>query len=144
MTTLLSSLLLAAAALALCGGVYALWRSIRAALGAERPVEELRVEELDARRASLLEEKNALLRTLEELAFDRDVGKLSEPDYASLEAKTRARAKDVLRELDAELGTFRADAEKLVRERLAALAHEPGSGAAAPANDVPSNGDAGA
>lgn len=102
------------------------------------------MEELDARRASLLEEKNALLRTLEELAFDRDVGKLSEPDYASLEAKTRARAKDVLRELDAELGTFRADAEKLVRERLAALAHEPGSGAAAPANDVPSNGDAGA
>jgi cell division protein FtsB len=78
-------------------------------------------------RAALLDEKNALLRSIKDLEFERGVGKIDDEDFARLDAKYRARAKDVLRLLDVDLGKWKAKAEALVAERLAKAGAETAS-----------------
>ncbi|MFO0611325.1 MAG: hypothetical protein U0414_01965 [Polyangiaceae bacterium] len=64
------------------------------------------------------EQKRAVLRALKDLEFERSVGKISEADYRALVVKLRARAKDLLRQLDAASAENRARAEALLEERL--------------------------
>lgn len=50
---------------------------------------------------SLLFEREAVLRAIRDLEFDRDMGKLSDEDFADLDGRSRARAIEILRQLDA-------------------------------------------
>lgn len=69
-------------------------------------------------RAALIEEKNALLRAIKDIAYEREVGKLSEPDFQRLDRAYRLRAKEVLRKLDEDLAPFLERAEQLVADAL--------------------------
>jgi hypothetical protein len=69
-------------------------------------------------RAALLDEKNALLRAIKDIAFEHEVGKLSDADFQRLDRSYRLRAKDVLRKLDEDLAPFIERAEKLVAGTL--------------------------
>jgi hypothetical protein len=88
-----------------------LFLSLRGVLGTET---DARAKGPDATRRALLEEKHSVLRALKDLEFERSLGKISEDDHASLEAKYRTRAKEILLSLDENLGPWRKKAEALV------------------------------
>jgi hypothetical protein len=102
----LALLVLAAAALLLA--ILLLWNSIQS-LDDDA---ELTLDEAMALAAPSAEEekKRAVLRALKDLEYERSVGKISEEDYATLSARYRAEAKELLRAL--------REAEEKVRERV--------------------------
>jgi hypothetical protein len=110
-------LFLALAAAFLLAVVYWLWRSVR--LLASGPAEPGAGSDAHARaRDALLEEKEALLRALRDLEMDRDVGKLSARDFERLNRRTRARAREVLRLIDAEAAPHRDRARALMAQAV--------------------------
>jgi hypothetical protein len=105
--------MVALAALFLVAVLYALWQSVRALLveGADRAIV---ASEPAAAREALLREKETLLRAIREAEMDRDVGKLSERDFERLNARLRARAREVLAALEAQVAPHRERARALV------------------------------
>jgi predicted Zn-ribbon and HTH transcriptional regulator len=95
----------------------ALWQSVRSALGAG-PMPGTVGDATLPGRAALLDEKDALLRSIKDLAFEREVGKISDEDFRRLDADYRARAREVLRALDADLAPFEEKAKGLVADAL--------------------------
>ena len=93
------------------------WASLRALLGGAH---ESHVSESPAmrKRHELLDEKEAVLKSLKDLEFEREVGKLSDDDYKRLEAELRTRAKRILRQLDDDLRTHRDKAKQLLEKEL--------------------------
>lgn len=91
----------------------ALWASVRGMLaGAEEAALDLK--ESSAEREALLESKRVLLRALKDLENEKQMGKLDEADYLRLSESYRARAKDVLAQLDQDLGPYIERARSLV------------------------------
>jgi hypothetical protein len=123
MEKLLPFLFMSLSALALLACISFLWSSLRVLLGGEH---ELYLEQSKAlrRRMELVDEKDSLLKSLNDLEFEREVGKLSEEDYARLSADFRARAKRALKALDDDLREHREKARKLVEAELAKAARE--------------------
>ncbi|MCS6797203.1 MAG: zinc ribbon domain-containing protein [Myxococcota bacterium] len=124
------------AGLALGAGLYALWRSLHVVATAGLDVAAATSTAFRQRRARWLEEKDAVLRELRDLDLDRELGKLSEADHAALSAKLRARARELIRLLDEDVGPYRARAEALVaqaRARAQQQAKDPVSSASAQA-----------
>jgi hypothetical protein len=108
------------AALALAGAVFALWQSLRTAFGAATPgAPDATMELTSDARATLIDRKNAMLRNLKDLEFERQVGKISEQDFVKLDALYRQKAREVLEQLDVEVGPWRTEAEKLVKAAVA-------------------------
>lgn len=103
---------------ALTALAFALWRSVSAALGASGPAWASELAYSEAR-VALLEEKASLLASLRDLRFDRDMDKLSEADFQSLDTQLRSRANGVLQALDADASTGLEEAEALVAQALA-------------------------
>lgn len=113
---------------AILGAIALLWASLRT-LGGDAPLAE-DMEALIAREggaAELATRKQAALRALKDLKHEHDIGKIDDADYRVLEAKYRAEAKDVLRELDTEVEPYREKAEAIARKHLVkvGLAEEP-------------------
>jgi hypothetical protein len=52
-------------------------------------------------REAMLKEKALVLRSIKELEFDRGMGKVSDTDFAEIGARLRARAMDLMQEIDA-------------------------------------------
>lgn len=123
---------LSLAALTLLWVLFAVWQSVRA-VTVGTSIDDGSV--VDARRASLLDEKIALLRSIKDLEFEHGVGKITDADFQELDAKYRARAKSVLKELDTDLGVYRERAYAMIDERLKAA---PATTAKANTTDVPS------
>lgn len=119
MASFLPGFFLALAGATLVIALIALWQSMRAAFGAIQ-VEEVAAFDPTDQRQSLLEEKATLLRSLKDIEFERDIGKISPEDYARLEAKLRGRAREVLRLLDEDVEPYRLAAERLIEEKIAA------------------------
>ena len=94
----------------------AMYQSFRGVFGHRGVVSGLRTSLPE--RAALLDEKNALLRAIKDIAFEHEVGKLSDADFQRLDRSYRLRAKDVLRKLDEDLAPFIERAEKLVAGTL--------------------------
>ncbi|MEZ4300908.1 MAG: zinc ribbon domain-containing protein [Polyangiaceae bacterium] len=92
------------------------WSSVRTLLG-ETPITGADAYAMAAPRAEE-EQKQAVLRALKDLEFERSVGKISEQHYAELVTKYRAEAKRLLRVLDDEAEVRRERVEHLVRKRL--------------------------
>jgi len=67
-----------------------------------------------SRSRELAEEKKSLLRAIKEIEFDRDLGKMSEPDAKEMMRFYRARAIEVIKEIDGLV-----DVELTVDERIA-------------------------
>lgn len=111
----LSVLVLAGTAMLLA--IAAIWASLQTLAG-DRP------ESLDGAVQLTVsggesEQKAFLLRALKDLEFERSLGKISDQDYEDLKRSYRARAKEVLQELDKRNESARAEAEKTAREWLA-------------------------
>lgn len=111
-----SGAILALAAGALVGVIATFWASIRTLFG-ETPLSGADAYALGAPRAEE-EQKQAVLRALKDLEFERSVGKISEEDYQALVTKYRAEAKRLLRLLDADAQPRRDQVEALVEKRL--------------------------
>ncbi len=108
-------IMLSAGALVLA--VSFVWSALRVLFGGAR---ELQVTESAAgrRRHELLDEKEAVLKSLKDLEFEREVGKLSDEDFRRLESELRTRAKRILKQLDDDLRVHREQAKKLVEREL--------------------------
>jgi hypothetical protein len=68
-------------------------------------------------RAALEREKTLVLRSIKELEFDRDMGKVSDKDFSEMSARLRARAAGLIRQLDAGTG-YRDQIEKEIERRI--------------------------
>jgi len=99
------------ASAALFAALVALFVSLRASLAGPTGASSWSSGEPD--RGALEDEKNALLRALKDLEYEHEVGKIDDEDYARLERAYRARAKDVLVELDRDLSPYLSRAEAL-------------------------------
>lgn len=122
MEPFLPFLFMALSALALLAAISFLWASLRGLFGGEH---ELYVEQSAAvrSRVELLDEKEAVLKGLKDLEFEREVGKLSEEDFARLDVEFRKRARRILRALDDDLKQHREQAHALLEsERKKAAA----------------------
>ena len=65
------------------------------------------------------------MNNLRDLKFDHDGGKISTPDFETLDAKLRGQAKEVLRLLDEDAAPFRQRAEEMITESLASAGGTP-------------------
>ena len=107
---MLPVLFIVLASLALGAALIALFASLRATLGVGRDTTWL---DAGPDRGALEDEKNALLRALKDLEYEHEVGKIDDDDHARLERAYRARAKEVLGELDRDLRPYLSRAEEL-------------------------------
>lgn len=100
----------------LLASVFLLWSSLERLSGEAT----LTVEEAIGLGAPTAEEerKQAVLRALKDLEYERSVGKVSEEDFAELSARYRADAKRLLQTLDTELAPLRRRAEERLSRRL--------------------------
>ncbi len=82
--------------------LYALWPLIKPpAEGALPPGEENGAEPSGREISQLFIERDRAYRDIREIEFDREMGKLSEEDFAQMIAPARAKALEVLRRLEA-------------------------------------------
>ncbi|WP_437576603.1 hypothetical protein [Sorangium sp. So ce887] len=124
-----------AAILVLAGGalvavIAIFWASLRVLLG-ETPLSGADAYAIGAPRAEE-EQKQAVLRALKDLEFERSVGKISDEDYADLVAKYRAEAKRLLRVLDADAQPRREQVAALVASHLRRAGLQDDGGVDAP------------
>lgn len=99
------------ASAALLAALTALFASLRAAIGGG--ADDLGLGGMGPDLGALEDEKNALLRALKDLEYEHEVGKIDDEDYARLERAYRARAKEVLGELDRDFRPYLSRAEEL-------------------------------
>jgi hypothetical protein len=69
-------------------------------------------------RAAIEREKQLVLRSIKELEFDRAMGKVSETDFHEMSGRLRARAMNLMRQLDAGQGSYREAIERELALRL--------------------------
>jgi hypothetical protein len=67
---------------------------------------------------TLLKDKYNALQRIKELEFDHSMGKISDRDFQILMAPLRARALELLRDIERNRGGYREQIERDVRERL--------------------------
>jgi hypothetical protein len=92
-----------------------LWQSLRHTLAHADDIQIAVLDTASTSRATLLGEKQSLLVALKDLESERDTGKLSEADFVELNARYRARARVVLKELDAQIAPHRDEAKALLK-----------------------------
>ncbi|WP_437952480.1 hypothetical protein WME98_18360 [Sorangium sp. So ce296] len=134
-----------AAILVLAGGalvavIAIFWASLRVLLG-ETPLSGADAYAIGAPRAEE-EQKQAVLRALKDLEFERSVGKISDEDYADLVAKYRAEAKRLLRVLDADAQPRREQVAALVARHLRRAGLQDDGGVEAPEQGEVAEGEA--
>lgn len=116
MSQVLPHVFIGLSGLVLILAIYSFWQSVRGLLLA--PSRGSATSTRSEARMLLIDEKASLLKALKEIKFERDLGKISDQDYEALNTRYRARAKEVMRELDLQLGPFQQQAQKLVAKRL--------------------------
>jgi hypothetical protein len=92
-----AALVLLSAAIVAAGLVGAALHSAIAGFVAGEPVEKVRS---DRARQFLEQEKMLVLRSIKELEFDRAMRKVSDPDFAELSGRLRARALEIMQALE--------------------------------------------
>ena len=68
-------------------------------------------------RAALEREKTLVLRSIKDLEFDHAMGKVSDRDFSEIDARLRARAAGLMRQLDAG-GSYRQAIEREIEKRV--------------------------
>jgi hypothetical protein len=115
MPNLLPTLFIVFGACALVLTLFWLWQSLRHTL-AHVDDAQVALETSSSARAALLTEKKSLLMALKDLEAERDTGKLSEADFAELNVRYRARARTVLKALEAQIAPHRDVAKSLLTD----------------------------
>lgn len=98
-------------------GLAALWQSLRSAFGGGPAVGGDANAGLPERDA-LLAEKRLLLRTIKDIQFERDLGKISAEDFERLDKAYRRRAKTVLALLETDIEPYLVRAEREIAEAM--------------------------
>ena len=80
-------------------------------------------------RAALLHEKQELLTAIRDVRAEHELGKLSTNDFQELEQRYRARAREVLRELEDQIGPYRETARTMLEAAVGASAEAPAAAA---------------
>jgi hypothetical protein len=119
MNVALPTLFAIVAALAIGLVLLNLWRSLRAVLGL-LPEPSLTTLISD-QRSRLLSRRTALLRSIADLEFERQVGKISDKDFRRLDGTLRLEWREVLGQMDADLEPYLADAKRMIDERIQRL-----------------------
>ncbi len=96
-------------------------------------------------RAAMEREKTLVLRSIKELEFDRAMSKVSDGDFREMAERLRARALTLMKQLDVDRPTYRAEIEKELTQRLGvALAVQDGgevdTGTSAAVDGTPCDG----
>jgi len=108
--------------LAVVSTVYALWRTGVVVVAEDGPENDSTWGRSLGARGELEREKKTLLKAIKEAEFDREMGKLSKGDADEMIGIYRARAIEVIKELDAleagSVGTVREQIEREVKARL--------------------------
>jgi hypothetical protein len=126
MQNLLPTLFIILGACALILTLFWLWLSLRHTLAhADEAQVAVPESSRSTARASLLAEKQSVLMALKDLEAERDTGKLSEADFADLNARYRARARTVLKSLDAQIAPHRETAKAMLKSAAENLALQP-------------------
>lgn len=120
----LPTLFLVFVATTLVGALVAFWNSLRAAFGGGPGVLVATARDLPDH-AALVEEKSSLLRAIKDLEYEHAVGKIGEADFTRLDGAYRARAKQVLSQLDRDVKPLYEEAERLIADRIAGVASKP-------------------
>jgi hypothetical protein len=117
MNGFLPSAFIVLSAAALLFAISFVWATLRTLLGGGH---ESHVNQTAAARtrADLQDEKESVLKSLKDLEFERDVGKLSDDDFRRLEAEFRLKAKRIMKQLDEDLREHRERAEQLLSREL--------------------------
>lgn len=129
----LSAALLTLAAGTLLGGILLFWSSLQGLAG-ETPLTLDEALSLGAPSAEE-EQKQAVLRALKDLEYERSVGKISEDDYRELSQHYRTEAKTLLLLVDRDLAPALNKAEALLADRLGRMPTTTSSQVAAPSTD---------
>lgn len=117
MKPILPALFIFLAAVALLAAISFMWRAFRALLGGELQ-SDLGQSVAMRKRAELLDEKDAVLRSLKDLEFEHQAGKISDEDWKRLDGEFRARARRILKLLDSDLKEHREKAKLLLDKEL--------------------------
>lgn len=117
----LPGLFLALSGAAMVAALVALWNSVRGAFGGGPGVLVETARDLPDH-AQLVEEKHSLLRAIKDLEYERAVGKIGDADFERLDTAYRARAKQVLSQLDRDVKPLYEEAERLIAARRGASA----------------------
>lgn len=128
MPNLLPTVFIVLGACALVLTLFWLWQSLRHTLAHADEPQVAVLDTASTSRATLLAEKQSLLMALKDLESERDTGKLSEADFVELNARYRARARTVLKALDAQIAPHREEAKALLK--AAGEVTKPGSATA--------------
>lgn len=116
----LPALIMFLAVLSLLVAIVAIWQSLRYAFGAGDTM-AARIGERSMEREALEDEKAALLRSMSDLKFEKQIGKIADADFERLDAGLRSRAREVMRSLDDDVRPYREKAEALIREKVASV-----------------------
>lgn len=95
--------------------LYAVWRMISALAGSEES--EMETAAL-RRRRELVNTKDTALRVVQELEFDRDLGRISDADYMALSGPLKKEAMEAIRRVDEEQAGYRSKIEAELARRL--------------------------
>lgn len=119
----LGSALLVLAGGTLLGGILLFWISLQGLAGQG----DLTLDEAMSLAAPSAEEeqKQAVLRALKDLEFERSVGKITDDDYRELSERYRNEAKALLLMVDRNMAPAMKQAETLLAERLKGKAGKP-------------------
>lgn len=92
-------------------------------------------------RAAIEREKTLVLRAIKDLEFDFAMKKIGQGDFDDLSGRLRARAIRLMRQLD-DSGGYRAEIEREITQRLAAIPAKSGAPLAPPASAPAADEDA--
>jgi len=113
----LPAVFMALAGVTIVLGLAALWQSLRTAFGGG-PEAFAGGDVGLPERAALLAEKQTLLRAIKDIAFEKELGKISEEDFVRLDKAYRRRAKRVLHLLDQDIEPFLLKAEAEIADAM--------------------------
>jgi hypothetical protein len=109
--------ILVLAGAALLGTIGFFWASLRT-LSGDAPLPRGVAAHAIVSRVPAPERKRETLRALKDLELEHSIGKIDDADFAELNARYRATAKALMREIDAGLAPRREQAEELVAKYL--------------------------
>lgn len=124
--------------LAVIATIYNLWRTGAAAVDSSEDVDDSTWAKPAGALGELEREKRTLLKAIKEAEFDRDMGKLSQRDADDMIRGYRARAIEVIKEIDLlGLGTAGTVREQILREVRARVQLDGKAGKARPGKPEP-------
>lgn len=116
MSPIVPDIFIMLSAVALLLALIALWQSLRGLFSQESWSVSVDASDDYPDRKSVAFERQRLQQSIEDIANERDMGKLSQSDFETLDRTLRAREKEMLELLDAGEQSIREQARRLIED----------------------------